>query len=52
VVSRAPQYLSKILENLFPIAKSVKERRHGPDVERMRAQPELMACEPIQLSEN
>ncbi len=40
------------LENFFAVAKGVEERRHGADVERVRAQPELMAGQAIQLGEN
>ena len=44
--------LLKNLEDLFPIAKSIKKRRDGADIERMRSQPEHVAGQPIQLGEN
>src|SRR5207249_1419765 len=35
--------LLKNLEDLFPIAESIKKRRDGTDIERMRSQPEHAA---------
>ena len=40
------------LENFFPIAKGVKKRRNGADIERMRAQPQHVAGEPVQFGKN
>ena len=40
------------LENLFAVAEGVEQRRDGADIERMRAQPELVAGDAVQFSEN
>ena len=40
------------LQNLFPVAEGVKKRRHGADIESVRAQPKLMARQAIQFREN
>ena len=37
------------LQDLFPLAQAVKQRRQGANVERMRPQPEQMARNPLQL---
>ena len=40
------------LENLFAIAEGVEQRRDGADIERMRAQPELVAGDAVQFGED
>src|SRR5262249_20711637 len=40
------------LENLFPIAEGVEERRHGSNVERVGAEPKLVAGNAIELGED
>src|ERR1700683_5051771 len=44
--------LFKNLEDLFAIAEGIKERRHRADIERMRAQPKLVAGHAIQFGQN
>ena len=39
------------LEHLFALAEAVEHRRDGPDVQRVRAQPEQVAGYPVQLGE-
>ena len=40
------------LENLFPVAESVEKRCDGANIERVRAQPELVAGDAVQLGED
>ena len=40
------------LENLFPVAEGIEKRRDGADVERVRAQPQHVAGQAVQLGEN
>ena len=52
VVRRAPQYFSKIFRIFFAIAEAVEQRRHRADVERVRAQPNLMAGDAAQFGQD
>ena len=40
------------LQNLFPVAEGVEQRRHGSDIERVRAQPKLVAGNAIQFGQD
>jgi phage-related tail fiber protein len=40
------------LENLFPVAEGVEQRRHGADIERVRAQPKLVAGDAVQFGQD
>ena len=40
------------LENLFAVAEGVKQRRDGADIERVRAQPELVAGDAVQFGQD
>ena len=40
------------LQNLFPVAEGIEQRRHGADVERVRAQPEHVAGDAVQLGQD
>ena len=40
------------LENLFAVAEGIEQRRDRADIERVRAQPELVAGDAVQLSED
>ena len=52
VVRRAPQYFSKIFRISSRSRKAVEQRRHGADVERVRAQPEQVARDAVQLGQD
>ena len=52
VVRRAPQYFSKISQNVFAVAEAIEERRNRADVERVRAQPYLVAGDAAQLGQD
>ncbi len=40
------------LQDFLPVAEGVEQRRHGSDVERVRAQPKLVAGNTIQFSQD
>ena len=40
------------LQNFFAFAEGVKNRCNGADVERVRAQPQQVACDAVQLRQN
>ena len=40
------------LENFFAVAEGIEQRRDGADVERVRAQPELMTGHAVQFGQN
>ena len=40
------------LERLFALAQAVEHRRDGADIERVRAQPQQVAGDAVQLREN
>src|SRR5262249_555112 len=44
--------LLKNLQNLFSISERVEERRHRANIESMRAKPQLMAGDSVQLRQN
>ena len=52
VVRRAPQYFSKILRISSRSRKAVEHRRDRADIERVRAQPQQVARDPVQLRQN
>ena len=49
--ARATIFLEN-LEDLFPVAEGIEERRHRADIERVRAQPQLVAGDPVQLGQD
>ena len=52
VVSRAPQYFSKIFRISSRSRKAVKKRRQRADIQRVRPQPQQVAGDPLQLRQN
>ena len=44
--------LLKDFQNFFPLAEAVEDRRHRPDIQRVRAQPEQVAGDALQLGED
>src|SRR6185369_4430071 len=38
------------VQDLFALAETVKEDRHGPDVERVRSEPDEMRADTLQLA--
>ena len=52
VVSRAPQILLENLQDLFALAQAVEKRRQRADIQRVRAQPEQVAGDALQLGED
>src|ERR1035438_4778718 len=40
------------LQRLFPLAEAVKHRRDGADIERVGAQPQQVAGDPVQFGED
>ncbi len=40
------------LQDLFAVAEAVEQRRQRADIQRVRAQPNLVAGQPVQLGQN